>query len=90
MPVTWRRLGPWRLGRQGRVDSAGDPPARHRELDAAARCAGWYLPLVCEVEMATAPIAPTSDSVVGIELGLHDFVVTSDGERVPNPRPCGA
>ncbi len=37
------------------------------------------------VECRTAPL-PASDRQVGIDLGLNNLIVTSDGEAIPNPR----
>jgi putative transposase len=47
----------------------------------------WYVSLVVEFEMPDAAL-PTPDpaKVIGIDLGLKDFVVTSDGGRIPPPR----
>lgn len=50
------------------------------------KASGWYISIVCEVEIEPKLIEPTPDGVVGIDLGLNDFAVMSDGERVPNPR----
>jgi putative transposase len=47
---------------------------------------GWYVSLVCEVEIAVEPGVPEPEGVLGLDLGLRDFVVTSTGERVANPR----
>jgi len=29
---------------------------------------------------------PATGAVVGVDLGIKDFAVTSDGEKIPNPR----
>lgn len=51
------------------------------------RVSGWYLSLLCEIEMPDPePVAPTEETTVGIDLGLHDFAVLSTGERIPNSR----
>jgi putative transposase len=44
----------------------------------------WYISLMVDVpdpDQATAPGA-----VVGVDLGLKDFAVTSDGVRIPHPK----
>ena len=44
----------------------------------------WYVTFTVD----TDPPAPLAEAghVVGVDLGVHDFAVTSDGERIPNPR----
>jgi len=50
-------------------------------------CGHWFVSLVAEREMpAVALTAPAKDRTVGVDLGLKDAVVTSDGERVAAPR----
>lgn len=41
---------------------------------------GWYACFSCEVERN---ILPVSDKVVGVDLGLESFAITSDGEFFP-------
>jgi putative transposase len=50
------------------------------------KASGWYISIVCEVEIEPEPVEATQSGMVGIDLGLSDFAVMSDGERVPNPR----
>ena len=45
----------------------------------------WYVTLVCHVELADQGEPPV-EPAVGLDLGLKDLVVTSDGERMPAPR----
>lgn len=45
----------------------------------------WHVTLVCHVEVKDRPEPPLEPSV-GIDLGLKELVVTSDGERVASPR----
>jgi putative transposase len=47
-------------------------------------CGRWYVSLHVDVP-APAPL-PAAGEVVGIDLGVTDFAVTSDGTRIPNPR----
>jgi len=50
-------------------------------------CGHWFVSIVAEVEMPDAPLpAPAPERTVGVDLGLKDAVVTSDGERVAAPR----
>lgn len=47
----------------------------------------WYVSLVSEFEMPDVPLPPVPESeVVGIDLGLKDFVTLSDGQRKPAER----
>ncbi len=47
----------------------------------------YFVSLLCEVE--PAPLPPT-DKAAGIDLGITDLVVTSDGEKIGNPRSLEA
>ncbi len=44
----------------------------------------WYVTFAVVAETPTADEPP--DKAIGIDLGLTDFLVTSDGERIANPR----
>ena len=44
----------------------------------------WYCSVLCEVEIENKPIK--TDNIIGIDLGLHDFVVLSDGTKISNPK----
>ena len=47
----------------------------------------WYVTLVTEFTMPdTALPAANPANVIGIDMGLHDFIVLSNGERVPAPK----
>ena len=48
------------------------------------RSGEYYASVLCEIEQPE-PL-PVTDKVVGIDLGLHDFIVCSDGERVEAPK----
>jgi putative transposase len=50
------------------------------------KASGWYVSIVCAVETEPEPVEPTPGGVLGIDLGLSDFAITSDGERIANPR----
>jgi putative transposase len=47
-------------------------------------CGRWYITFHAEVP-GSAPL-PGTGSAVGIDLGVKDFAVTSDGARIANPR----
>jgi putative transposase len=44
----------------------------------------WYVTFTLEIE-APEPLA-AAGSVVGVDLGVTDFAVTSDGDKIANPR----
>ena len=48
------------------------------------RSGEYYASVLCEIEHPE-PL-PVTDKVVGIDLGLHDIIVCSDGERVSSPK----
>jgi putative transposase len=47
-------------------------------------CGRWYVSFAVEVP-EPAPL-PAADAMVGVDLGIKDFAVTSDGEAIRNPR----
>ncbi|MBB4918459.1 putative transposase [Streptosporangium saharense] len=47
-------------------------------------CGRWYVSLAADV--ATPEQAPATGAVVGVDMGITDFAVTSDGEKIANPR----
>ena len=57
----------------------GDP----KEVTLKKTARGWYCFIVCEVP-DTMPCIPKS--ACGVDVGTHDFLTTSTGEKVPNPR----
>lgn len=61
---------------------SGKPKAMRITLDARGR---WFVTFAC-VDVLTKP-QPKTEQAVGIDLGLHHFVATSDGETIDNPRP---
>jgi putative transposase len=44
----------------------------------------WYVSLA--VDTADPEPLPVTGRTVGVDLGVKDFAVTSDGEKIPNPR----
>jgi putative transposase len=57
----------------------GDP----KEVTLKKTARGWYCFIVCEVP-DTLPCVPKS--ACGVDVGIQDFLTTSDGEKIPNPR----
>ena len=47
-------------------------------------CGRWYVSLAVEVP-EPAPL-PAAGAVAGVDLGIKDFAVTSDGRKIANPR----
>jgi putative transposase len=47
-------------------------------------CGRWYVSLA--VDVPDREPLPATGRVTGIDLGITDFAVTSDGQRIPNPR----
>lgn len=78
-------------GRRLRLSGIGRIRVRwHRPIEGAiktlriCRSAGkWYACFSCEVE--AQPLEPTGQEV-GVDVGLHHLVATSDGETVENPK----
>src|SRR5689334_11158593 len=46
-------------------------------------CGRWYVSFA--VDVADPEQLPATGAVVGVDLGITDFAVTSDGEKIPNP-----
>ena len=44
----------------------------------------YYASVLCEIEQPQS--LPVTDKVIGIDLGLHNLIVCSDGERVESPK----
>jgi len=47
-------------------------------------CGRWYVSFT--VDEAEPEQLPATGRMVGVDLGIKDFAVTSDGEKIPNPR----
>ena len=47
-------------------------------------CGRWYVSFA--VEAAGPQQLPATGAVAGVDLGIKDFAVTSDGKKIPNPR----
>ena len=47
-------------------------------------CGRWHVSFA--VEVAGPGQSPATGDVAGVDLGIKDFAVTSDGEKIPNPR----
>jgi putative transposase len=61
-------------------DLPSEPSTITVSKDAAGR---YFVSCLCECEAQALPITP---NMVGIDLGLHDLFVTSEGQRTGNPR----
>ncbi len=67
----------------------------HRPLNGVVKSAtfkqdatgAWYVTLVVHFELSDTPLPPpAAERVVGLDVGLKDLVVLSDGRRVPAPK----
>ena len=58
---------------------SGDP----KEVTLKKTARGWYCFIVCEVPDTLKCV---SKSACGVDVGTHDFLTTSEGEKIPNPR----
>ena len=47
-------------------------------------CGRWYVSLA--VDMPAPVPLPATGTAVGVDLGIKDFAVTSDGDKIPGPR----
>ena len=47
-------------------------------------CGRWHVSFA--VEVAGPGQSPATGDVAGVDLGIKDFAVASDGEKIPNPR----
>lgn len=78
------------------IPKIGSVPIRQSQpVDSATKSAtfkrdasgNWDVTLVTEFTMPDATLPEVSPAeVVGIDLGLHDFAVLSNGERIPAPK----
>jgi len=76
-----------KLPKLGLVRCAVSRPVEGRILSASVSQtpSGKYFVSLCCTGVAIAPFPATGESV-GIDMGLHDLAVTSDGESVSNPK----
>ncbi|WP_455231754.1 RNA-guided endonuclease InsQ/TnpB family protein [Geopseudomonas aromaticivorans] len=65
---------------KGRETLPSAPSTVTVSRDTAGR---YFVSLLCEIETQPLPVSPRT---TGIDLGLKDLFVTSDGERTGNPR----
>jgi putative transposase len=76
------KVGAVRIRQSQRVD--GETKSATFKQDAVGH---WYVTLVSEFETPDAALPPAvPEAVVGVDLGLKDFAVLSDGARVAAPR----
>jgi putative transposase len=47
-------------------------------------CGRWYVSFA--VDVPEPGQLPATGAVAGVDLGIKDFAITSDGEKIPNPR----
>jgi putative transposase len=63
-----------------------DPAALNPTTVTVSRdpCGRWYVSFA--VDAADPEQLPATGAAAGVDLGIKDFAVTSDGEKIPNPR----
>lgn len=76
------KMGWVRIRQSREVEGATRSATFSREADGH-----WYVSLTAEFEMPDVPIVIDPAKVIGIDLGLTDFVVTSNPEDKPVPAP---
>jgi putative transposase len=77
------KVGWVRIRQSQEVDGQPKSATFRREADGH-----WYVSLVIEFEMPDVPIpTPTAEETIGIDLGLIDFVTTSNPHEEPTPAP---
>ena len=57
-------------------------PGQPKALRLVRQAGEWYAVFVCEAQ--TQPL-PATGSEVGIDVGIHSLITTSDGEHVQHP-----
>src|SRR5436189_204727 len=77
VPVVWTRTLAW-----PDTDLASIAPTT--VTVSRAPCGRWYVSFA--VDVPDPGQLPGTGAVIGIDLGIKDFAVTSDGEKIPNPR----
>lgn len=79
--------GAVQLPKLGRVKCRISKPVEGRILSATVSQtpSGKYFVALCCTDVEMEPL-PSTGAVVGIDMGLKSFAVTSDGEEYPNPK----
>jgi putative transposase len=57
--------------------------ARYPRFKSREPCGRWYISLAVDVPEPEPP--PATGRIAGVDLGITDFAVTSDGQRISNP-----
>lgn len=66
---------------------------KHREMVGEVKritvsrdaCGDYWVSFLCDDGVQEPPKAHKPTKAVGVDVGVHDFLVTSDGERIENP-----
>ena len=63
---------------------------RHRDIPGEIKYAilkkeynGWFISLICETDKE---IKTPNENIIGIDLGIKDFLITSNGDKKSNPK----
>src|ERR1700722_16760064 len=86
--ITDGKIFAWGLGYEIKIEQSqpvdGKTKSATFKCDA---CGNWYVTIVTEFEMPDVALPlPDKKKVIGIDAGLKDFIVTSNGEKVPPPK----
>jgi putative transposase len=71
------KIGKVKYGKSQNVDGVIKTANINKRVD------GWYISLSCEADIQPLPV---NTNVVGLDVGIKSFVVTSDGETIDNPK----
>jgi putative transposase len=79
-------IGWVKLKERGYLPMAGDPSARQLTVTVKGTGSGrWFVSVQCEVEAKDPVPSPLAAKVIGIDLGLKDYAILSDGSKPAKP-----
>lgn len=79
--VILQKIGAVRF-RAGRL-----PPGKLMSATIEFDGASWWCTIQCQTARDAVPVSPIPETVLGIDMGLAELVVASDGQRVSASRP---
>lgn len=77
------RIGWVILAEKGYIPPTSDPTVKLNTVTISEKAGSWYASAQYELPL---PEPPPLDGTIGIDLGIKNLVVTSDGETFDNPR----
>jgi len=91
LSIVGRRIQVNGIGRKGKIKNGRIRVFWHRELEGTPKSAaltrkadGWYVSITCEIPNA-APMPETNRSI-GLDLGIHHLLATSEGKFIDAPK----